>query len=513
MNRLVLALVASLLAWLAACSPGTPPPDAAPRSLLITNASIVDGTGEPAFGGALRIQQGRVQELGQLQPRPGEQVLDARGMTLAPGFIDTHSHADEDIFDLPDALPATSQGITTAVVGQDGESAFPLADFFARLEQAPAALNLAAFTGHGTLRSRVMGQDYRRHANDDELSQMAAWLEQDLAAGSLGLATGLEYDPGIYSSREEVLALARVAAARGGRYISHIRSEDRWLEEALEEIIEIGRVTGMPVQVSHIKLAMKRLWGQADRVLARLDQARAQGVDISADIYPYEYWQSDMMVLLPGRDPDDRQAVQQALEQIAPAEGIWFTAFPAQPEYVGQSLAQVAAQRGTDATKAFSELLHASRAWKASTGEPGDTIIGTSMLASDIAVLLAWPHANLCTDGALVDLHPRARGSYPRVLGRYVREQGLLGLEQAVHKMTGLAAQHMGIRDRGVIRPGAAADLVLFDPASVMDNATPARPEALSSGILAVWVNGEQVYAEGKATGARPGQVLRRQAP
>ncbi len=480
------------------------------ESWLISNARILDGTGAPGFDGALRIKGGIIQEIGDLSPLPGERVVDAAGKVLAPGFIDTHSHAGSSLFELPDAVPATSQGITTVIVGQDGSSSWPLTEFFQRLEQEPAALNVAAYSGHNTLREKVMGKDFRRHASDDEIKTMAGLLEQDMDAGALGFSTGMEYDPGIYSDPSEVMLLAKVAAGYGGRYISHMRSEDRWFEDALEELIEIGRQTGMPVQISHFKLAMKRLWGQASRTLARLEQARSEGIDVTADLYPYEYWHSNLMVLLPGRDPTDRKAVELALSEIAPPEGIWFTDFPSQPEYVGMKLTEVAELRGKDPVTTFMEVVIESTAWEERTGESGDSIIGTSMLESDIKTLLLWPHTNVCTDGGLLSLHPRARGSYPRILGNYVRNQKLMDLELAVHKMTGLAARHMGITDRGTLVAGAAADLVLFDPDTIIDHATPQEPELLSSGVLGVWVNGEQVFTNGLATGKHPGKVIKR---
>jgi N-acyl-D-amino-acid deacylase len=450
-----------------------------------------------------------IKEIGALTPLDGEQVVDAGGKVLAPGFIDTHSHAGSDVLEMPGALPAVSQGITTAVVGQDGSSPWPLSDFFQKLEQQPTALNIAAYSGHNTLRDNVMGKDFRRDANDDEVKAMSGMLERDMTAGALGLATGMEYDPGIYSNPSEVLILAKVAAGYGGRYISHMRSEDRWFEDALEEIIEIGRQTGMPVQISHFKLAMKRLWGQAPQTLARLDQARAEGIDITADIYPYEYWHSNLMVLLPGRDPNDRKAVELALAEIAPPEGLWFTHFPPHPEYVGMKLTEVAALRGKDPVTTFMEVANESIEWEERTGE-GDNIIGTSMLVEDVKQLLLWPHTNVCTDGGLVSLHPRARGSYPRILGRYVREDQLMPLEMAVHKMTGLAAAHMGMTNRGTLVAGSAADMVLFDPDTIIDHATPQQPELLSSGILTVWVNGLAVFSDGKVTGNHPGQVIKR---
>ena len=211
------------------------------------------------------------------------------------------------------------------------------------------------------LRSEVLGEDYKRVATIEEVAQMAEMLANELQSGALGLATGLEYDPGIYSETSEVITLAHVAAEVGGRYISHIRSEDRWFEDALDEIILIGRETGMPVQISHIKLAMTRLWGKADTTLAKLNAARADGVNITADIYPYEYWQSTMMVLLPERDFTDRAAIEEVLEQIAPAEGIWMTRFEPNPEYVGKSLIEIADLLELDAADTFAHLAAGGR--------------------------------------------------------------------------------------------------------------------------------------------------------
>jgi N-acyl-D-amino-acid deacylase len=510
MSSLQKLLVAAFLpVCLASCDPA-PLPSAEVSSRLIDNVVIIDGTGSPRQPGAVRIDGGKIIETGTLKALPGETVIDGEGLALAPGFIDTHSHADEHLFEQPGALSAVSQGITTAVIGQDGGSPFPLLDFRFRLIEQPAAINVAAYSGHNTLREQVMGQDFRRAATETETFEMSRLLQQDLDAGALGLAAGLEYDPGIYSQTQEVVTLARVAAASGGRYISHVRSEDRWFEAALDEIIAIGKAARIPVQISHIKLAMTSLWGRAPEILQKLDAARAEGIDITADIYPYEYWQSNMMVTLPERDITDREEVEFMLREIAPPDGMWFTQYDPQPEYVGMKLSEVAELRGTDPATAFMELIAASEAMSAETGKGADSIIATSMRADDIAALMSWPHSNICTDGYLDDLHPRGAGSFPRVLGRYVREQKLFSLEEAVRKMSGLAAQHMGFSDRGVIRAGAAADLVLFDPDTVIDNATPQDPKALSSGIARVWVNGVEVYAKGQETGARPGRFIAR---
>jgi len=483
---------------------------AGPSSWLISNVVVIDGKGTPGVPGSVRIDGSKIQAVGELRPLPGERVIDGGGQVIAPGFIDTHSHADGDIMELRDAPAAVGQGITTVVVGQDGGSPFPLADWFAKLEANPVAVNLASYAGHNTLRDQVLGDDFRRVATGGEMESMSSLLRAELAAGALGLSSGLEYEPGIHSAHEEVIELAKIAASVGGRYISHVRSEDRWFWEAIDEIIKIGEITGMPVQVSHMKLAMKSNWGRTRELIDILDDAREAGVDITADVYPYEYWQANMMVLIPSRNLAAREEYEFALSEIAPPDGFWLTRFDPQPEYVGKKLTEIAALRNTDPVTAMMQLTAESVAAKTGNGDDADSMIGTSMREEDIKALLAWPHTNVCTDGSLDGLHPRGRGTYPRILGRYVREQGLMSLEAAVHKMTGLAAMHMGFGDRGLIQPGMAADLVLFDPATVIDHASPTDPKAANTGITRVWVNGEMVFDNGATTGSFPGQVIRR---
>ena len=477
---------------------------------LIINARIIDGTGSGAVVGSVRLRDDRITAVGELTSNESDDVIDAGGLVLAPGFIDTHSHSDRLILTERDALAKIAQGITTAVVGQDGDAPYPLADFFGALEATPPKVNIAAYAGHNTLRDEVMGADFRRAANDDEIKAMSALLEGELAAGALGLSTGLEYEPGIHSETREVVQLAQLTADVGGRYISHIRSEDRWFDDALEEIIQIGRATGMPVQISHLKLAMASQWGRAPWVIERLNAARQEGIDLTADIYPYTYWQSHMMVLLPERDPLDLDAIDFVMAELAPPDGIIFTHFPAEPDYVGMTLTEVAAARDQRPAEAFSALAQMSIAHEDATGEMGDMMIGTSMRDDDIAAFIAWPHTNSCTDGSLRDRHPRGAGSFPRVLARYVREQGVLSLESAIHHMTGLSAQHMGFVERGVIAPGMMADLVLFNPNTVRDRATTSEPFASSKGIHSVWVAGERVLHEGEVSKTFPGRVIRR---
>ena len=494
------ALLASLLCGVAGCA------GEKPTSTLIVNASIVDGTGAPARRGAVRIDGDRIVEVGALEPRRSEQVVDAKGLTLAPGFIDVHSHHDRGLFEMRNAAPVVSQGVTTIVAGQDGSMTWPVKELFERLEKTPVAVNVATYVGHGSIRLAALGKDgYRRHATADEVAMMRKAVDEGMQAGALGLSTGLEYDPGIYSATEEVIDLAREAKRHGGRYISHIRSEDRRFWEALDEIVRIGREAQIAVQVTHMKLAMVDWWGQSARFLGVLDKAREKGVNVTGDIYPYEFWHSDLTVLFPERDFTNRKTAQFVLDHVTPADGIILTEFSPEPALVGKSLVEIARQKGTDPADELMDLIARSR------GENDEqSIMGKGMTDEDIAALIVWPWASICSDGGLESMHPRGRGAFTKVLRVYVRERKLLTLEEAIRKMTSLSAANVGIADRGVIRPGAFADLVLLDPATVADRSTFEDPAALSVGIDRVWVNGVAVWADGEATGAYPGKGVRR---
>jgi N-acyl-D-amino-acid deacylase len=493
----VLAALACLI--LAAAS--QPPPSAT----IIRNATVLDGTGSPGRQVEVRIAGDRITDVGHPTPATSDRIVDAHGLTLAPGFIDTHSHASRGLFDHRDALADVSQGITTVVVGQDGSSTYPLADYFTRLRDQPAAVNVASYVGHGTIRREVLGTDFKRVATSEEVRRMEELVRAEMASGALGLSTGLEYDPGIYSAPGEVVALAKVAGAAGGRYISHIRSEDRTEWQAIDEIIAIGRDARIPVQVSHMKLAMRGTWGQADKLVRVLDRARAEHVQITADIYPYTYWQSTITVLFPKRDFANRTEAEFVLDQVVAPEDLLITRFEPNPAYGGKTLAQIAAMRNTPPAVALMDVIREGEQHDAGAG-----VIATSMDERDVVRLLKWPFANICTDGELAGAHPRGFGSFPRVLGRYVREQRALTLPEAVRKMTSLAAANVGLANRGAIAPGAYADLVLFDPATIADRATTAQPQLTSTGIETVWVNGEIVFGGGSTTGAHPGRVLAR---
>ena len=497
------ALLSAGLAF-TACAPGDP----APTTTIIVNARVIDGSGDQSRDVNVRIEGDRIAAVGDFEPAAGDTVVDADGLVLAPGFIDVHSHHDSRLFELPEALAAVNQGITTIVAGQDGGHQYPLAEFFAQLETSPAAVNVASYAGFGTFREEVMGEDYQRHATPDEVAEMKALLRTELEAGALGLSSGLEYDPGSFSATEEVIELARLAAAHGGTYISHIRSEDRYFWEAIEEIIRIGREADLPVQVTHMKLAMNNWWGQAERLLTRLDEARASGVEITADIYPYRAWSTSftwLTTVFPDRDLDRRDGAEYILRDLLSPDDVLLPDFLPEPAYNGLTLAEIAEVRGSDVETTLMDLL------KADTEMGGDSLmIGFAMDEPDIEAIMAWPHTVICSDGGLDGSHPRGFGAFTRFLGHYVRERNVVRLEEGIRKMTSLSAEHLRITDRGAIAEGQYADLVLFDPETVIDRSTYEDPHVPSAGIEKVWVNGELVFDGGETTGNRPGRVIRR---
>jgi N-acyl-D-amino-acid deacylase len=482
------------------------------NTLIITNVLIADGTGSKAYTGSVRIRGNKIIAVGKLSPQKGEEVIDGDGQVLAPGFIDTHSHHLGHMDEYPDCPATNNQGITTIVVGQDGNS-FPPDSIRAMLQQKPAAVNVATYTGQTTLREKVMGEnDLLRKASSAEVEAMKKILHREMRQGSLGLSTGLEYEAAFYSDKDEVLQLATEAARFGGRYISHIRSEDVTLNEAITEIIDIGKRTGMPVQISHIKVSMKSKWGQSTDILRCLDSARRAGVNITADVYPYDFWNSTLRVLFPARNYSDRQAAAFATAELFDPAGSVLVAFAPQPEYENKTIAQIAASRNQDAAQTLMDLVAmASEFKKKNPGFEGTTeaIAARSMHEEDIANFIVWPHSNICSDGNAGG-HPRGYGAFTRVLSTYVREQKKLPLEGAIRKMTALSAEHLGIRKRGRIAPGYYADLVLFNPQSVKDRAGLGNSHALSTGIDRVWINGELTYRNQLATGNRPGVFIAR---
>lgn len=478
---------------------------------IIRNGMLYDGSGAPGIKADIGIRNDTIAFIGDLSGATASEETDAGGQAVAPGFIDTHSHHAGNPFTHRDFMAVLSQGITSIIIGQDGGSNFPLASFYQKLTDTPVAINIGSYSGHNTIRDSILGKDFKRAATPAETARMKALLLQDMKAGALGLSTGLEYDPGIYSAREEVMELTKTIVPFNGRYISHIRSEDRYFWNAIEEIIRIGKTTRVPVQVSHIKLAMHNLWGKADSLLSLMDAARKEGVNITSDIYPYAFWHSTIRVLFPDRNFTDEKEADLILKNITLPEDIILAAYEINPAYEGKTLAAIAALENKTASRMLVELIARIEAWeKTHNEECRESIMATSMAEKDITRLMQWPYANICSDGSSSGRHPRGYGAFTRVLSKYTREEKALTLAQAIYKMTGLAATNLAIEKRGFLRPGYYADIVLFNPSTVKDLASVEQPHALSEGIIQVWVNGQPVYQDKKGSGLYPGQLIKR---
>ena len=478
--------------------------------VLLTNAVIYDGTGRPPFRGDVRVEGERIAAVApHLAAKQGETVLDQGGLALAPGFIDMHSHGSRGLGDDLDAATVSRQGITTILVGQDGESNFPLRDYLAQLAANPPAINLASMVGHATLREQVMGTDLYRASTPQELAQMKILLARELTAGAFGLSTGLEYEAAHFSTTEEIIDLARVAAAASGFYISHVRDEASRTFDSFDEVLRIGREAQLPVEITHIKMGSTSVWHQAAKRMPELfERARREGVDLKADVYPYTYWHSTIRVIVPDRDYFNPQKVEQALAENGGAQNIRIVNYAPEAALAGKTLAEIATHWQVTPVEAYMRIV------KTTGGADGPNeqdvnVLGTSMSEDDVSWFIANPEIMFCTDGALHGAHPRGAGSYPRILGHYVREQKLLPLELAIHKMTGLPAAQLRLADRGRIAPGYVADLVVFDPATVIDRSTVEQPLEPPLGIPGVMVSGEWVVRDGAVTGRRPGRVLR----
>jgi N-acyl-D-amino-acid deacylase len=478
--------------------------------VLIQNANVYDGTGKRPFTADVRVHKGRITAVGpHLRPLPGDTARDAHGLALAPGFIDMHTHADDGLLKDLDAATVSRQGITTIFIGQDGDSHFPLRDYYKQLEATPPAINVASMIGHATLRERIMGKDLYRASAPDELARMKVVLARELRAGAFGLSTGLEYEEGHFATTEEVVELSKVAAAQGGFYISHVRDEANHTFESFDEVLKIGREAHIPVEITHIKLGSTRLWHMAaTRMPEYFAAAKRDHVNLMADVYPYTYWHSTIRVIMADRDYDNLDKVAQALADNGGAAAIRLTRYTPEPDLAGKTLQEIAAAWKLTPAEAYVRIVHATSA-EVGAHEPMELIIGTSMSEDDVRWFIAQPQIMFCSDGELHGAHPRGAGSFPRVLGRYVREQKVLSLELAIHKMTGLPASQLKLKDRGRIAAGYVADLVLFDPAVVIDQSTIDAPEAPPLGIPAVMVGGSWVIDNGKPTGAHPGKVIR----
>ena len=352
-----------------------------------------------------------------------------------------------------------------------------------------------------------MGEDFKREATAKEIMAMASLIELDMRSGAYGLSTGLEYDPGIFSSTLEVIELAKVAANYDGKYKSHIRSEDREYWEAIEETVEIGRQAKIPVNIDHFKLNGTFNWGRTDEILSILDAAREEGINITTDVYPYEAWSSSITSLYPERNFNDIKETEFILENLSSAEDITFVYHSLHPDYVQKTVAEIANEAGKSEVEMLSHLSEESyRLGSASSAV--EYVVAKGMIDSDVRLLLDWPYSNVTSDGGLECSHPRGCGTFPKVISKYRGEGGLGSLERIIYKMTNLSATNIGLIDRGIIKEGAFADIVMFDAKNTKDNSTFSNSTLQSEGIDSVWVNGIRVLSNGEFTGELPGRLL-----
>jgi len=477
----------------------------ATKTTAIVGATLIDGSGNrPVPNSVVLIKGDSILAAGRrsaVKVPADATVIDARGLVVAPGFIDTHNHSDRGLSREPAAASQVSQGITTIAVGQDGGSEFPVGAYLKSLDEHPVALNVLTFVGHATVRERAMGENNtNRLATPEEIKKMEAMVEQAMTEGAFGLSSGLEYETGKPASTEEVIALATVAGRYRGIYISHIRDEaDRTLE-SIAELIRIGKEAHLPAQVSHIKVGTVGVWGRAPQVVALIKKAQAQGQDVTADCYPYDAWSSTIRVLIPSGRHDDPVDVARALADVGGAGNITIVSCRAHPNYEFKTMAQIAASEHITPVELYMKIVR----------DGGAGVVCRSMTEADIKVFYKQPWVMVSSDGGVGSRHPRGAGTYPRVLGRFVRQSHWLTLPEAIRKMTSLPASRLRLTNRGLIRRSYKADLVLFDPATVIDNATFEKPMLISEGVKRVFVNGAEVWRDGATTGNRPGKALRR---
>lgn len=495
--------------------------------LVMINARIVDGTGNPWFRGSVAIKDGRITRIGTIDASNAAQVIDARGKILAPGFIDVHAHT-ENIYDQPNAENFIRMGVTTLVTGNCGGSVTDVGEFLGRIAEKPLALNISTLIAHGSVRSRVMGLGDRSPTADEQLA-MNALVEKAMREGAVGLSTGLIYVPGTYAKTDEVVELAKVTSRYGGIYASHIRDEGLGVVDAVNEAINIGEQAGMPVQISHFKISAKTLWGKSPMTIGLVRAARSRGLNVTVDQYAYPASSTSLDARMPnwaiagGReegkkrlaDPETRKKIAKEMKDGLKKRGFkdlsfaFVASYRTNPAFNGKNIAEIT-QMVRRSKKIDDQIEQVFEMYSAG----GAQMVYQAMSEEDVRTILREPFTMVASDSGVREFgsgvpHPRGYGNNARVLGRYVRELRLIELEDAIRKMTSLPANTFGFRDRGQIREGFAADIVIFDEAAVADKATFENPHQYAVGFSTVIVNGRIVFDGDKMTGSRPGAALR----
>jgi len=501
---------------------------AADFDVLIRDARIVDGSGNPWYRASVGVLNGRIAAVGALPGATATRTIDARSRVLSPGFIDVHTHVEGTVDKVPRGDNYLLDGVTTVVTGNCGGSRLELAPWFRQLEEGKLGLNLATLIGHNTVRSKVMGTANRK-ATAEEIESMRALVDQAMRDGAVGFSTGLIYIPGTYSETAEVVALAKAAARHGGVYASHMRDEGERITEAIDEAVKVGREAGMPVQISHFKIDNKKLWGASVKSIEQVERYRREGVDVVVDQYPYDHSSTNLGITLPSwaladgreavlerlRTPETRRRIKKEMLELLATKGradyAYATVASFEPDrsIEGKTISAINKEKGRAATleneaETILQLIEIAM--------PG--MVYHSMGMEDVERILRYPNTAVASDGGIREFgegmpHPRSYGTNARVLAEFVRVRGTITLEDAIRRMTSLPARTFRFRDRGLIAAGMAADLVLFDPARVTDKATYQQPHQYTEGFDYVLVNGVVMVDEGKLTAARGGQVLR----
>jgi N-acyl-D-amino-acid deacylase len=497
--------------------------------LVLRGGRVVDGTGAAPRDADIGIVAGRITAIGQLGSAPARATIDARGLTVAPGFIDVHTHADE-IADHARADHFVRMGVTTVIAGNCGGSADDVAAALARIEKTTVSVNYATLYGHNTVRRAVMGTE-QRAPTAEELAKMQRLVGQAMQDGAVGFSTGLQYVPGTYAEQSEIVELAKIAGRAAGVYATHMRNEGTELEAAVQEALAVGEAAACPVEISHLKVDAPSRWGASEKALAMIDAARARGMRVNADVYLYDAASSNLGIRFPswvleGGQPkinerlDDAASwarIKEEMKKLIRERGLEnydfarIASYRADASLNGLSIPQ-AAQKMLGQSDLESQLETMRRMLRAG----GASMVYQFMSEDDIGRILKHPYVSIASDSGLNVIgqgvpHPRGYGNNARALSRYVRERKVIGLEEAIRKMTSLPADQFGFTDRGRLAIGQAADVVIFDAARVLDRATYEQPHQYPDGITHVLVNGVVVVQNGAHTGATPGQVIRHQ--